>query len=115
MKDIEEVVLQELREEIIKTISPRIVGNQMVTKGLLLPEEFEILVTMRVLHKSPESDQNSYLLSCLVKRPAGSFAKFREILVESKANKLEEMIASKLLGKCYYESNQLSVNYAMLS
>ena len=100
MKDLEEVVLQQLREEIIKAISPRIVGNQMVTKGLLLPEEFESLVTMRVLHRSPESDQNSYLLSCLVKRPAGSLTKFREILVESKAKKLEEMIASKLLSKC---------------
>ena len=55
MKDLEEVVLQELCEEIIKTISPRIVGKLMVTKGLLPPEEFESLVNMRALYRSPES------------------------------------------------------------
>ena len=59
--------------------------------------EYEHLVTMRVDRK-PDSEQNSYLLTCLLKRP-GSLDKFRKILVDTKAAHLVERIKSKLLGK----------------
>jgi len=92
------VVLQELKDEIVGNISPKDVGNLMMDKGLLLVGEYEQLITMR-LGQMSEPEQNSYLLSCLTKRPAGSFDKFREILVKTKATHLVERIKSKMLGR----------------
>jgi len=93
----EEAVIKELHDEIIGSISPILTGNLMMKNELLDLKEYERVVMMR--GKSSESEQNSYLLTCLVKRPAaGSLAKFREILVELSATLLEEKIGSKLLG-----------------
>ena len=81
-------------------MSPNDVGNLMMSRGLLLVGEFETLVIMRT-RNSPEVEQNNFLLACLTKRPAGSFGKFRRILMETKTSHLEERIVAKLEGKLF--------------
>lgn len=91
-------MILELRDEIVRNISPNDVGKLMMTRGLLLTGEFETLVIMRT-RNSPEVEQNNFLLNCLSKRPAGSFGQFRKILTETKASHLEEKIKAKLESK----------------
>ncbi len=94
----ENLVIDALMYDIAKSIPPEDVGQSMLGKGLLLPQEYIRFVAMTSGHHQDDTTINKFLLECLKHRDPGYLNKFCDILTELKAENITEMIQKEYEG-----------------